>query len=220
MFHVVHGRLFRVKQRMFAVPQRLIGHVVGSDIMFGFTVFLGLRMMLMGGVVVAGGHGMMPDFGKIDRSCNRRLLTGGSSEIARQWACIMCRIIRTRRLPTLPGADRMAMSGLRLMRGMGVVLADLIVPRRLAMKPRRLLVMAGRRRVVRGWILRMVHDVISFMIFFGAAIAVDRSRRSYIVMDRLLRAMTAALRAGDPFRYQTITANGGARQDRILLRPA
>ena len=119
-----------------------------------------------------------------------------------------------------PGADRMAMSGLRLMRGMGVVLADLIVPRRLAMKPRRLLVMAGRRRVVRGWILRMVHDVISFMIFFRAAIAVDRSRRSYIVMDRLLRAMTAALRAGDPFRYQTITANGGARQDRILLRPA
>lgn len=64
----------------------------------------------------------------------------------------------TRRLAMFQGAEGMTMSGQRLMRGMGVVLANLVVPGRFAMKPRRLLVVFGGGGVVNRWVVRIIHD--------------------------------------------------------------
>ncbi len=49
-------------------------------------------------------------------------------------------VTRACRLPVLKRAKRMAMSRYGLMRGVRVVLADLVMPRRLAMKMRGLFV--------------------------------------------------------------------------------
>ncbi len=72
----------------------------------------------------------------------------------------MLGVKRAGRLPVFKRAKRMAMSGLGLMRGVCVVLANLIMARGLAMKMRRHLVMR-RRRMMGYWIVCCGHDLTS-----------------------------------------------------------
>jgi len=60
----------------------------------------------------------------------------------------MCRIKRARRLPVLKCAKSVTMRRERLMRRVGVILPDLVVPGRLSMKPRRVSMMCRSRSMV------------------------------------------------------------------------
>jgi hypothetical protein len=54
-------------------------------------------------------------------------------------------------LPVFLGMQGMTVGGQRLMRGVGVVLPDLVMPGRFAVKPRRLPMMRGGSRMMHRW---------------------------------------------------------------------
>ena len=72
----------------------------------------------------------------------------GSAQIIRQRTAIMCRIKRARRLPVLKCAKRVTMRRERLMRRVGVIFPDLVVPGRITMKLGRVSVMCRSRSMV------------------------------------------------------------------------
>ena|ERR1700677_902424 len=100
--------------------------------------------------MVVGGDGVVLRYGENYPRRQRRghRLAGGTGQIVWQWAVLMGDIMCARRLAVFHGAQGVAMSSQRLMRGVGIVLANLVVPRGFAMEPRRLLVMHDRGRMV------------------------------------------------------------------------
>lgn len=142
----MHGRLVGMEQSMFGVFERLFGRMVGSDVVLGVAVLPCLLVMLRRGFVVVGGNGVVlrhgEDFGRRHR---RRLgLTDRPAEIVWQWTTFVSGVKRARRLAVFESTQGMTTSGQRLMRGMGVVLAYLVVPRGLTMEMCRLLMVLNR----------------------------------------------------------------------------
>ena len=150
MLRVMHGRLVGMKQSMFRVFECLFGRMVGSDVVLGVAVLPCLLVMLRRGVVVVGGNAMVLRHREDFRRCHRRRfgLAGGPAEVFWQWTALLRGVEGPRGLAVFQGAQGMTMSGQRLMRGMGVVLAYPVVPRGFAMESRRLLMMLGRGRVM------------------------------------------------------------------------
>lgn len=143
VLHVVQRGLITMKYRMLAVVERLLGLMTGPDVVFSAAVRSSLRVMSTGGVVMLGSDSMMRRPVEVCwRTHGSRLRTARRPrEITRQWTAVLLGVTRARRLPMLQRAKRVPMSRHSLMCGFCVAPANLVVPRRLAMKMGRPFVM-------------------------------------------------------------------------------
>jgi len=125
------------------VVERVFCFMIGSDVMFGAGVGASLQVMSLRGVMMRGRDGMMLRYAEIDRGRDRRRyrVVGRTREITRQWTAIVPGVISAHSLPVFHCPKCMTMRRHRHVRGVCIVLADLIMPRRLTMKMRRLFVM-------------------------------------------------------------------------------
>lgn len=143
MFHVVQRGFFAMEKRMFAVVHRLFSLMAGADIMFLATMRPGSFVMTLRRVMMLGGYCMTVGLSELDRCrhCGRSRIFCRAHKIARHRAGLMLGIGRDRSLPMFESAKRMATGDQSLMGGMGVVLADLVMSRCLAVEMSRLFVM-------------------------------------------------------------------------------
>jgi hypothetical protein len=143
VLHVVQRGLIAMKYRMLCMVERNPGFVIGSDRVFRAAMRPGLCVMSPRGDVVFGGDDVM--FGSIkihgERHRRRCWLVRRTREITWQWAAFLLCVTCARRLPVFLRAKCMAMSRYGLMCGVSIILANLVVPRRFAMKIRSLFMM-------------------------------------------------------------------------------
>ena len=150
LLHVPQRGLICMKYRMFAMAERLLRFMIGADVVFCAAMCLSLCVMLACGDMVRRATET-----EVRRHGGRLRLVGRTREITWQWTALVPGVNLTRGLPVFQGAKLMTMSGQRLMGRLCVVLADLVVTRRLAMKMRGLFVMARCGHVViRGVVCR------------------------------------------------------------------
>ncbi len=67
MLHMMHARLFRVKQSMGAVLDGFLGRKASPDEMPGIAMTFGARMVVPGGVMMSGGDLMVFQCAQNDR---------------------------------------------------------------------------------------------------------------------------------------------------------
>lgn len=144
LLHMLQCGLVGMKERMFAMVERLLRFMIGADIVFGAAMRSRLGVVLGGRVVMLGGSGMMRRATEVKgcRHGGRGRLVWRAREITGQGTALVLGIKCAGGVPVLHRAQLMATRDQRLMRRMGVVLANLVVARGLAMEMCGLIVMA------------------------------------------------------------------------------
>ena len=161
VFHMMHCRLIAMKYRLCSVVERMSGLVISWNKVIGAAVCFRQYVMPSCGIVVPGGDGMMLCSAETFGGSNRRRDSDArrTGEITWQRAALVLGVPRPRCLPVFKRTQSVTMSRQRLMRGVRIVLADLVVTRSLAMKMRRLFVMCRSGRMVPCRVIWGGHDI-------------------------------------------------------------